>query len=123
MTSLSGAIEPPSPVISVVIPWVILLAARGSTRTLYSDWPSMSMKPGATTRPVASMRRLARAPERSPTAAIRSPITPTSARRQGAPVPSTTRPPAKTRSYWAPRAAAAESALGPKARSESSKRR
>ncbi len=40
--------ELPSPVSSVVIPWETLLAARLSTRTLYSDWPSMSMKPGAT---------------------------------------------------------------------------
>ncbi len=53
---MSGAIDEPSPVISVVIPCVILLAARGSTSTLNSDWPSMSMKPGATTRFEASMR-------------------------------------------------------------------
>ena len=46
---MSGAIELPSPVISVVMPCVILLAARLSTSTLYSDWPIMSTKPGAIT--------------------------------------------------------------------------
>ena len=56
------------------------------------------MKPGATTRPAASMRRVAVAPVEAPTAAMRSPTTQTSARNQGAPVPSTTRPPAKSRS-------------------------
>src|SRR5688572_19113723 len=57
----------------------------------------MSMKPGATTRREASMRRFAAARERSPTAAIRSPTIPTSPRNHGAPVPSTTRPPAMIR--------------------------
>src|SRR5262245_332009 len=80
------------------MPWVILLAARPSTSTLYSDCPSMSMKPGATTSREASMRRFdARAPS-APTASMRSPTTQTSARNQGAPVPSTTRPPARSRS-------------------------
>jgi hypothetical protein len=101
MRALTGAIDEPSPVISVVIPCVILLAARGSTSTLYSDCPSMSMKPGATTRRLASMRRFACVPSRRPTAAIRSPTTQTSARNHGAPVPSTTRPPAKSRSQRA----------------------
>jgi hypothetical protein len=96
--ALTGAMEWPSPVISVVMPWVILLAARLSTRTLNSDWPSMSMKPGATTSLPASMRRVAFASFRSPMAAMRSPRMPTSARYQGAPVPSTIRPLAKTRS-------------------------
>src|SRR5437773_2857206 len=49
------------------------------------------MNPGATTRPDASIVRLARDPESRPTAAIFPPRTPTSARNQGAPVPSTTR--------------------------------
>src|SRR5262245_12780960 len=88
----------PSPVISVVMPCVILLAARLSTSTLYSDWPSMSMKPGAITSFDASMRRLAVASLSAPTATIRSPATQTSARNQGAPVPSTMRPPANSRS-------------------------
>ena len=58
----------------------------------------MSMKPGATTSREASMRRAAGASFRSPTAAMRSPAMPTSARNQAAPVPSTTRPPARIRS-------------------------
>src|SRR5207249_6240130 len=107
MRALTGAMELPSPVSSVVIPCVILLAARGSTSTLYSDCPSMSMNPGATTRPAASMRRLAGTPCRFPTAAMRSPTTHTSARDHGAPVPSTTRPPAKSRSQEAGRGDAA----------------
>jgi hypothetical protein len=76
---LSGAIEPPSPVISVVTPCVILLAARGSTRTLNSDCPSMSMKPGATTRFDASIVVVALRPSSSPIAEMRSPLMPMSA--------------------------------------------
>ena len=37
-----------------------LLAARLSTSRLNSDWPSMSMKPGETTRFVASIARAGR---------------------------------------------------------------
>ena len=96
--SFTGAIDTPSPVISVVMPWVILLAARLSTSTLNSDWPSRSMKPGATTCPAASMRVAAVARDRLPIAAMRSPTMPTSARNHGAPVPSTTRPLAITTS-------------------------
>jgi hypothetical protein len=59
--------------------------------TLYSDCPSRSMNPGATTRPDASIVRVAGADARRPTAAIFPPRTPTSAANQGAPVPSTTR--------------------------------
>ena len=59
MAAFNGAIEEPSPVTSVVMPWVILDAARLSTSTLYSDWPSRSMKPGVRTRPFASIVRLA----------------------------------------------------------------
>ncbi len=47
--------EPPSPVTSVVTPCMTLLIARGSMRTFCSDCPSMSMKPGATTSPRASI--------------------------------------------------------------------
>lgn len=50
------------------------------------------MKPGATVRPVASIVVRAVAELRSPTAAIVSPRTPTSARRAGEPVPSMTFP-------------------------------
>src|SRR5262249_42875817 len=50
------------------------------------------------------MRRRAASCERSPTAARRSPVMPTSARNQGAPVPSTTRPPEMTRASPGPAA-------------------
>src|SRR5690606_2060168 len=74
----------------------------GSANRARSPWTWASMNPGATTRPAASMRAAAAARERSPTAAIRPPATPTSARNQGSPVPSTTRPPAITTSnIWA----------------------
>src|SRR5512143_3614057 len=67
------------------------------------------MKPGVRTRPFASMRRAAcdfRSSGRRPTAAIRSPATATSARNAGAPVPSTTLAPSKTRSSREARGAA-----------------
>jgi hypothetical protein len=54
----------------------------------------MSMNPGVTVRPAASIVRPAGSAERSPTVVMRSPVTPTSARRAGAPVPSMTSPPA-----------------------------
>ncbi len=73
MRSLTGAIDEPSPVTSVVTPCMILLAARLSTSTLNSDWPSMSMKPGETTRLVASIRVRAVAFGRWPIAAMRPP--------------------------------------------------
>ena len=47
------------------------------------------MKPGATTSPAASIRVAAVAAVKSPIAAMRSPLMPTSARNHGAPVPST----------------------------------
>ncbi len=98
MRAFTGAMDLPSPVISVVTPCVIFDAARPSTSTKSSDWPSMSMKPGATTRPVTSTRVGAVARLRSPMAAMRSPEMARSARTHGAPVPSTRRPPAKTTS-------------------------
>ena len=52
----------------------------------------MSMNPGATTSPCASMRRVAGASASRPIAAIRPLRIPTSAAYQGEPVPSTTRP-------------------------------
>ena len=43
----------------------------GSTSSVSSDWPSMSMNPGATMRPAASMRCLAGRSSRRPMAAMR----------------------------------------------------
>src|SRR4051812_47733921 len=57
----------------------------------------MSTQPGVTMRPSASTVRLA-VPSTSPTATMRSPSTAMSARRAGAPVPSTSRPLRITRS-------------------------
>src|SRR5262245_37565578 len=63
----------------------------------------MSMKPGATTSPAASITRPARSRPKSPTAVTVSPVIPTSARTPGAPVPSTTNPPAIFKSIMATR--------------------
>src|SRR3954470_3653227 len=59
------------------------------------------MKPGVTVLPVASMTVAASAVT-SPTCTMRSPCTPTSARRAGDPVPSTTAPPRITTSSTGP---------------------
>src|SRR5215813_5453121 len=58
----------------------------------------MSMSPGATTCPRASITRRAGRAERGSTAAIRPSSTATSASRPGAPLPSMTRPPRISRS-------------------------
>jgi hypothetical protein len=84
----SGAMDSPSPVISVVIPWKILEGTRGSTSIVSSDCPSMSMNPGATTSPPASITVPAVAFARSPMAAMCPSRTPTSPRYHGEPVPS-----------------------------------
>ena len=104
IASLSGAMELPSPVISEVIPWKIFEGRRGSTRIVSSDWPSMSMKPGATTLPPASMVRLRGAAVRFPMAAIFPSRIPRSPEYQGEPVPSMMWPWVMTRSkdgVWA----------------------
>ena len=59
----------------------------------------MSMKPGATTSPLASITRFAFPSGTRPTATIRSPGIATSPRNHGLPVPSTIRPLRMTRSY------------------------
>jgi len=47
--SLAGALVEPSPMISVVMPWVILETTRPSPRrNAAREWLWMSMKPGAT---------------------------------------------------------------------------
>src|SRR5438874_6743655 len=57
------------------------------------------MNPGATTRPCASISRLACASCKSPTAAMRSPLTATSPANQGFPAPSMMWPLRMSRSY------------------------
>ncbi len=61
-----------------------------------SEWACMSMKPGHTTWPVASIVSLRSAAAKSPTASIRPSAIATSARYAAAPVPSITDPPATT---------------------------
>src|SRR5687768_12381160 len=69
-----------------------------------SAWEWMSMNPGTTYRPVASITRVAVAPAKDPTVTMRPPRTPISAGNHGFPVPSSTRPLRTIRSYccWAP---------------------
>ena len=59
----TGATENPQcPMTSVVTPWRILLSARGAYGSVKSECVLMSMNPGATTDPPASISRRA-APE------------------------------------------------------------
>src|SRR5919108_3158424 len=89
---------PQLPTISVVTPILSVLSAPRLANRLQSECEWQSMNPGATTRPAASITRLAAADARSPMAARRSPSTPRSARTHGAPLPSTTQPPRITTS-------------------------
>ena len=92
-------LTPQFPVMTVVTPWLTLQAIPGSERTARSSWVWASMKPGETTRPLASISRSPRIASSRPTAKIRSPSTATSATRRGAPVPSTTVPPRRSSSH------------------------
>ena len=86
--SVIGArVSPQLPESWVVKPWWRWLARAPSRKSDPSEWPCGSMKPGVTTRPVTS--RTSPTPsgstgDRSPTARIRSPRMPTSARTPGA---------------------------------------
>src|SRR5215213_155781 len=82
-----------SPNICVVTPCLISLRDRGSTIKDDSECESMLMKPGATAWPVASMITGELARLKLPTAVMRSPFIPTSARLGGRPLPSYTVPP------------------------------
>src|SRR5689334_17881220 len=97
--SVTGAyVQPQLPTTSVVTPWRIVLSAVGLASRDQSLWLCGSTKPGQTMRPRASIVRRAAAPSSSPTAAMRSPSTATSARCGAAPLPSTTTPPWISRS-------------------------
>src|ERR1700687_2461152 len=76
----------------------------------------MSMNPGASTRSSASTVRAAAAPERDPIAAMRPPDTPTSARYQAPPLPSTIRAPRTSRSNGSGRLAADAPAIATETR-------
>ena len=71
---------PQFPHTSVVTPWRALLSPIGSSSIVTSEWECMSMKPGETTQPAASIRSAASAADRSPTAAILPPSIATSPR-------------------------------------------
>ncbi len=78
---------------SVVTPWRILLWALPSVTSGMSEWECVSMKPGATTRPFASMTRDARlaaavAPAVSSTSVMRPAVTAMAPSRAADPVPS-----------------------------------
>src|SRR5882672_9328223 len=95
----TGAGENPQlPTTSVVTPWRILDSARRLPKSRQSECECMSMKPGATMRPEASRVCPAGSRARSPTIAMLSPVTPTSTRTAGVPVPSKTCPPVILRS-------------------------
>ena len=96
----NGAYELPStPISSVVMPWRTFGSCRGSARITSPECACMSMKPGQTTCPVASMRRRASMPLVSPRRMrTRSFSTATSPRKPGLPVPSMTNPPRMSRS-------------------------
>ena len=88
---------PQLPTAIVVIPCSTLDCARPSTSSVKSACEWMSTTPGATTRPLTSSTSAA-GPRSLPTAAMWPCAIATSARRGGAPVPSTTVPPVSSRS-------------------------
>ena len=66
------------PISSVVIPCLTLGSCLGSARITNPEWACMSMNPGLTTFPVASISRAASSPDRSPRCTLTvSPSTPT----------------------------------------------
>ncbi len=78
---------------SVVTPWCTIESAVGFAMNASSEWLCMSMKPGETTSPFASITASAsEAGSRVFISAILPASTATSALYQGAPVPSTTKP-------------------------------
>ena len=84
--------EPSCPTITVVTPWRITDSTRGSLNIVPSACEWMSMKPGATASPRASITSAASSPSRPPIATMRPAESATSASTPGAPVPSNTVP-------------------------------
>ena len=107
---VTGAyVQPQLPTTSVVTPCRTVLSAVGTVSRVKSLWLCGSKKPGQIIRPAASIVRSARAPSRSPTAAILPSSTATSPRNGGEPVPSTMSPSRTSRSsisrerpWWPP---------------------
>ena len=81
----------------MVTPCAVLLRARGSTTSPYSECACMSMKPGANTSPSPSIT-LAASGSCGPTLTIVSPATARFPPNHGPPVPSTIRAPRMSRS-------------------------
>src|SRR5215213_2268987 len=77
----------------VVTPWSRSGSTYGSQNTCGSVWQWVSMNPGVTKAPAASISVAPSADRSGPTSTISSPRTRTSARRAGLPVPSMTSPP------------------------------
>src|SRR5271166_1502878 len=102
-SSTSGArLIPQFPVTTVVTPWLALAAIAGVANSARSSWVCTSIKPGATILPAASISRAPAARATTPTAATRSPVMATSARRRGPPRPSITSPPRRIQSVMSP---------------------
>src|SRR5215831_10545465 len=99
LSSTSGArLTPQFPVTTVVTPWLVLAPIAGVANSARSSWVCTSIKPGATILPATSISRALSAWATTPTAATRSPVMATSARRRGPPRPSITSPPRKIQS-------------------------
>src|SRR5438045_2269522 len=79
--------------ISVVTPWRTLLSALGLIGKVKSECVLMSMKPGVTARPSASITLVAPCGTERPSAAIRPSRTATSPTSPGRPLPSIKVPP------------------------------
>src|SRR5262249_35643677 len=90
--------KPHMPVTSVVTPCRSLDSAEGTWSREKSEWACMSMKPGVTRCPRASITRPDSPSSSGAMAATRSPRRPTSATWAGAPLPSTTAPPRMSQS-------------------------
>src|SRR5580700_6850426 len=89
--------------ISVVTPWRTLLSAFGLIGSVKSEWVFMSIKPGATASPAASMIFRAVPAMPRPIAAMRPPAMATSSPAAPAlPAPSNNIPPRMMKSYTAP---------------------
>ena len=88
-----GAAETPQlPHTTVVTPWLAFIAMVGLSISAVSSWVCTSMKPGATTLPVASISLSPRSVPGASIATMRSPFTATSAANSFLPVPSATWP-------------------------------
>src|SRR5207244_3229137 len=94
----AGTGVPPSPPMAVVTPSINLFSAKPFFGSTGPDWSIMSIQPGETYRPRASISVLPLA-STFPIFAKRPSLIATSANTHGFPAPSSTRPPRITMSY------------------------